>query len=502
METYARQLHVDSLMDRHPEQLSGGERQRISVIRALLSHPTLLLADEPSASLDAENSRRMAALMRELKSPERVILIATHEDCFDDVADEILHLDYGTLREEDAALPAEPPVNAAEDAAGPAYNPGWGTLLRIVVKRQKKSWSLGSLVAQIAVVLILLLCLSLQNRFSVEYTRLVMQGKPFDIFSLSTDWYEELKDEYSFKAYPNYQIIGEGAVGFALLPRENSALAISDMIECGRFPEAPDDMLVPLDYATKVLKTAEAKDALGQTVELAGRRYTVSGVLTGNKDYDKYLYSNDYYEKAYYETVYPSTVYSLYIPYDTARQYGRVMEGCPATMVTVPGLTIESPLYTALLAEAEARGSSALSIWDREYVELQTMIDMIFMFVMVGVAIAGAIAFLFISNDIRLDLYYRRREIGYLQVFHVSRRTILRMLMLERCIRAVLALACALVLYAGLLIAAYAGWGIRGMADPVWLCVLAAVIIAYNLLLSLWPGRRFLKQSIIQLITT
>ena len=66
--------------------------------RSILSEPKIILADEPTASLDATNSSKIASIFQELQSPDRIIIIATHEDCFDLIADEIILLDYGVIR--------------------------------------------------------------------------------------------------------------------------------------------------------------------------------------------------------------------------------------------------------------------------------------------------------------------------------------------------------------------------------------------------------------------
>ena len=87
-------------MDKLPGTLSGGERQRAAIERALLRDPQLLLADEPTASLDDENSRKIAEKIAALKADDRIVIVATHEDYFDTAADEIWRLDYGVMRAE------------------------------------------------------------------------------------------------------------------------------------------------------------------------------------------------------------------------------------------------------------------------------------------------------------------------------------------------------------------------------------------------------------------
>lgn len=84
--------------DKRPEQLSGGQRQRVAIARALAAEPAMLLADEPTASLDRKSGRevvdRMQALAREKGT---TILLVTHDNRILDIADRIMHLEDGKL---------------------------------------------------------------------------------------------------------------------------------------------------------------------------------------------------------------------------------------------------------------------------------------------------------------------------------------------------------------------------------------------------------------------
>lgn len=81
-----------------PEQLSGGQRQRVAIARALVSEPSMLLADEPTASLDKESGREVVERMKVLaKEHGTTILLVTHDNRILDIADRIVHLEDGCL---------------------------------------------------------------------------------------------------------------------------------------------------------------------------------------------------------------------------------------------------------------------------------------------------------------------------------------------------------------------------------------------------------------------
>jgi len=83
-----------------PDQLSGGEQQRVAVARALVHAPDLVLADEPTGNLDAENGRQVLELLHGLvRDEQRTLLMVTHSQAVAAQADQILTLQQGRLVE-------------------------------------------------------------------------------------------------------------------------------------------------------------------------------------------------------------------------------------------------------------------------------------------------------------------------------------------------------------------------------------------------------------------
>jgi len=82
----------------HPEQLSGGQKQRVAIARALVGEPAMLLADEPTASLDKQSGREVVDRMKFLaREHGTTILLVTHDNRILDIADRIVHLEDGRL---------------------------------------------------------------------------------------------------------------------------------------------------------------------------------------------------------------------------------------------------------------------------------------------------------------------------------------------------------------------------------------------------------------------
>ncbi len=84
----------------YPDDLSGGQKQRVAIARALVSHPQLVLADEPTAALDSKSGRDVVNLMQTLAREQGcTILLVTHDNRILDIADRIVTMEDGRLVE-------------------------------------------------------------------------------------------------------------------------------------------------------------------------------------------------------------------------------------------------------------------------------------------------------------------------------------------------------------------------------------------------------------------
>src|SRR5581483_10572650 len=91
----------------HIGKLSTGQCQRVAMARALAGDPDLILADEPTASLDGQNGQEVMRLLRHLTSEQgKTALVVTHDQRIFSYADRILHLDAGRITEVDSEHPA------------------------------------------------------------------------------------------------------------------------------------------------------------------------------------------------------------------------------------------------------------------------------------------------------------------------------------------------------------------------------------------------------------
>ena len=97
-EKLLKKIGLSNRADHYPSQLSGGEAQRIAIARAIINDPDIILADEPTGSLDMKTAKDIFTLLHNQKKPDRLIIFATHNRFFANKADYLLELTDGSIK--------------------------------------------------------------------------------------------------------------------------------------------------------------------------------------------------------------------------------------------------------------------------------------------------------------------------------------------------------------------------------------------------------------------
>ncbi len=106
-------------IDHHPNQLSGGQQQRVAIARAIVTHPRLLLADEPTGNLDSRTSVEVMALLQALGREGITVVLVTHEHDVAEFASRIVVLRDGLVRSDDRQVARIARPTAAPEEAVP-----------------------------------------------------------------------------------------------------------------------------------------------------------------------------------------------------------------------------------------------------------------------------------------------------------------------------------------------------------------------------------------------
>lgn len=102
IEEFLKDLGIDDCRKKYPKQMSGGQKQRVAIARAFMNKPDIILADEPTASLDGARGRQIAQMIRqEVKKKNTAVIMVTHDERILDLVDTIYRLENGKLTKQE-----------------------------------------------------------------------------------------------------------------------------------------------------------------------------------------------------------------------------------------------------------------------------------------------------------------------------------------------------------------------------------------------------------------
>ena len=100
-ENICQSFGIDKIMQKYPAEISGGEKQRTAVARALMNHPLVILADEPTGNLDSANSSEVIGLLKSCAERfHQTVLVVTHQEEVAQMADRIIRIEDGKYQVE------------------------------------------------------------------------------------------------------------------------------------------------------------------------------------------------------------------------------------------------------------------------------------------------------------------------------------------------------------------------------------------------------------------
>ena len=114
--TRAKQLLTEvglaEQIEKYPSQLSGGQKQRVAIARALAADPQVIIADEPTGALDAQNTQEVLEILNGIAKQGRLVIMVTHSQAVADSATRVVHLTNGQIDGDEVRQPTTPPAEA------------------------------------------------------------------------------------------------------------------------------------------------------------------------------------------------------------------------------------------------------------------------------------------------------------------------------------------------------------------------------------------------------
>lgn len=486
---YANMFHVDHLLDQYPSQLSGGERQRFAIIRALLLDTELLIADEPTASLDEATSKEIAEVIASLRKTQKTIIVATHEDCFDALADEVLLMEYGDMKQTKPVKSQIIPNIETIREKKKSVQLDW-----TYAKRKNKSLPMSVKLGLMFAFTILFLISGYVLHAKQAYEDEIITRYPYQLLRVNEMRLDESPYEEPLEEMPMYSGEYDGIALRNWMRKEYSSLMISGVIAHGSYPEEESEVLINESALELVLPEATPEQAVGKEFLLDDQTVKVAGVLTNDGNINE--------------------GYAGIPVYLNLRQENPVIFLSDAYIQTLGGTQYtEEHIYIApkltedvFKQEDEYRASNEYAFYLSESIYHSSIRDQLEgvektqSFLVIGASFLLFLGYLFLSNMILMETFYRKRELGYLQLFQVKKYRLLRMIFFEYLQKIGITIVIALCLSYGLFAIVWTIGRLNFFLLPQEALFISGIILLYLFLLIAYPVYKTLKVDLIRLL--
>ncbi len=486
IERLAKEFDVSHTLNKTPGKMSGGERQRISIIRALLEDPEIIIADEPTSSLDQKNSIKFVKYLEKIK--DKTVIIATHKDIFDEYADFIINLDYGVINTNEKITA---PKNITTEIPSKKQSLNIRSTINYVKKRQSsKSWTKN--IFLILAILVILATVSVKMNFYDEYIKINMKNYPYYVINLDEYIYNELKEKDKFILYENYTYKDELFTAYALLPYEDSNFKIPHTIEYGTFPKNKNEIIVNKSYVTTVLNTFDFKSTLGATVKIKDKEFKISAITTDDPEFEYYTkHANTYYSEAEGALI--------FIDYDTMKEIGKITR--PKFGRKMYKYIGDNNIYNKKYFDKDKLMISDIySTYENKVGNIVCVPNMYADTAVIALTILSLIGFLFIYNKLSLNLFYRQKEFGYFMAFGLPKNRIQFIVLYEYMSSVIKSLLISIIIYFIIGLIINIEFDMNLLISPVIIIFISIIILLYTLSVIILPLKKYLKKDIYKLM--
>lgn len=487
---YAKIFKIEDLLDKMPEQLSGGQRQRVAIIRSLLYHPEIIIADEPTSALDKKNSKNVAEEFLKLKDGKRIIIIATHKDIYDDIADEVIEMRYGKIqriRKNDyEEVSKEKTIKKQSKTQYEKKRFHLRENLNYIHSKRSVLSEIVAIVFLMIVFLITLGIITVELNFKNQYVKKKSEKMPCQVLAVDEESVPELLKKINMKVYDYYEIQEDDFTVYPLFPKEDSIYKNDALIKEGNFPKNENEILITDKFAEQLGENGEK----GKTLKIKEKEYTISGIVyTDTKNAQTARAVSEY------EPQNPAR--EVLMMYDEISKLTDAQENPKGTVMIH---VYADDLYTNHYYEKVFDDLGAYGTW-KSWIDNETAYPLYLADTgVIGVCMVEVILVLFLIAHVSLVLFQKQSEIGYLQIFGVKKSRI-AFCIGERYWKYVLEagiLATILFQIGKYLILRNTGMD-YGISFEVWLLFYINLIVATCLVVGI-PMQKYMRKNVIDLI--
>lgn len=478
---YIEFFKIADLLHKFPSQLSNGQRQRISIIRSLLNNHKVILADEPTAALDPINAKLISQLFQLIKNENRIVIVATHDTCFDASADFIINLDYGSIKNDCQLVDIEHKKSLISQKNLHFLKED----LNYCWKNYKKNNRINIWLMTF-IFTIILVCIGFQLHFASSYSNYIKNVYPYEVFNTTEALLEKINLKDKVHVFKNHAILLDDIEIYGLLPKEESSLNIPNALAEGSYPIQKNEVIINQDYKINNFTNYE-KSVIGEKIWLPNfpEELIISGVLTNQTDILKDIYgSNANYRMSDKPQVFVDQSLLSDITTEIQNPNGVIV-------VSYSNLDENENDYIQL----KERG---LLYWENKINEKMYSINQFLMIFFSCLMVILFISYLFLYNTISLEIFLRRRELGFLELLGLDGKRIFKILFIEYFMKIIIPILIATIVYYSISYFVLSFYELRIYLSLIEYIIILSVLFLYVCLLVALP---FIKEKKVNIIT-
>lgn len=486
----SKKFNVYKLLEQNPAKLSGGELQRVSLIRALLSNPQILILDEPTSNLDYNNSLTFVEYLKKIDKKDKIIIISTHKDIFDDLADSMIEIDYGEILNNQN--------NSNENFCDIKLNNvnSKGNVFNLILKNRFKE-NIIIKIFSILLIIFTLVCFSIFTNFKKEYLNKAVDEYPYNVLNLREMDIESAEEKYIIdKIYKNYTYEENGNFYYPLLNYEDSIFKVKDVLFKGEYPTNDNEVLVNAQYVKENYGLNSYDEILDKTININNEDYIIKGVVGEDNVNIERLYSDVKFYEGIVKDGVPNS--AVFIPYNKIKTIAEVIDDnimVVFNLKCLPEIYDEKNLESSVLLN----GSNFSSYENRLSQEIVKVKSPNKASIIVAVMLI-IVSFFFIIIEVKMELFFRQREIGLLQLLHISKEDISAIFTLEYLLTYLINIIISLFIYFMIIIYIYKKYNYYLLLNLNYLLLILFGFILYSYFIISFSFLKYKNKNIIELI--